>query len=113
MRYRQIYDHEWFRPGRRLWVSCCDCALIHVQELRLTGRFIEMRLTRDDRATAAARRGKGLPMTKVREPKKAAVTPADTAAALASLVRLSEEDGKRDHPSVAAARSVVERLKSD
>lgn len=119
MRYVQIYDHEWFKPSRDAPIICCDCGLTHRQELRLNGRFIEMRLTRDNRATAAARRGKGYQMTKVRKAKarkakvaKApAVTHEETAAALAALVQHVElEQGGRDLPMVATARALLARI---
>ena len=79
IRYPIISYGEWIRPRlRNFREQCCDCGLIHrldfriVDELRAAGAArsskskrarrtskpcIEFRTRRDDRATAAARRG--------------------------------------------------------
>jgi hypothetical protein len=56
--YRQVFDGEWVRPKRRGYkVACCDCGLIHVINYRIKDGHIEYQPTRDNRATAARRRG--------------------------------------------------------
>jgi hypothetical protein len=37
--------------------QCCDCGLIHRLDFRIVDGKVEFRTRRDDRATAAARRG--------------------------------------------------------
>jgi len=37
--------------------ECCDCGLIHRLDFRIVDGKVEFRTRRDDRATAAARRG--------------------------------------------------------
>lgn len=48
---------EWFHPRMRGFrLMCCDCALVHVVDIRTDSEGVAMRMRRDDRATAAARR---------------------------------------------------------
>ena len=52
----------WERPRRKGFrLGCCDCSLVHEVDFRLVptlngGRAIELRMKRDNRATAALRR---------------------------------------------------------
>jgi hypothetical protein len=75
-----------------------------------------MRLSRDNRATAAARRGKGLTMTmkrktsKPRAPKVKPVAHEELADTLRGLVTHMEGLGHRDHPLLQPAKALVERL---
>ncbi len=58
-KYVQIYDDEWVDVTARGHKSmCCDCCLVHVMDFRKDkdGGF-QVRVRRDNRATAAARRG--------------------------------------------------------
>lgn len=68
-RYGLIEDGtEWVSPRHRGFrLQCCDCGLVHVWRFRIVdvpgGRpVIEFQLRRDNRATAAVRRGP-LPFT--------------------------------------------------
>ncbi len=58
--YYQVTDGEWIRVKKRGYKEqCCDCALIHKMNFRITADGeIEIQTFRDDRATAAARRHK-------------------------------------------------------
>ena len=58
--YFQIKDGEWFSPTMRGHkFMCCDCSLVHILDFqRIEGGGIRLRARRDNRATAAARRGK-------------------------------------------------------
>ena len=53
-------DGEWFAPKRRGFRhQCCSCGLIHEIDFRTNARGqIEIRFTRHERATAAARRSR-------------------------------------------------------
>ena len=56
--YHQVYDGEWTLVSRRKHRHmCCDCCLVHVVDMRNSRNGTEMRYRRDNRATAAARRG--------------------------------------------------------
>jgi hypothetical protein len=62
MRKRVSYDvisyGEWTRPRMKDFrEQCCDCGLIHRLDFRIVDGRVEFRTRRDDRATAAARRG--------------------------------------------------------
>ena len=71
IRYYVVSDGEWIRPRMQNFrEQCCDCGLIHRLDFRIIdvrngalargrGLAIEVRTRRDDRATAAARRGFG------------------------------------------------------
>ena len=62
MSYEQIYDDEWIEPPRKGFkLRCCDCALVHTVDFRLTGNRILMRWMRDERATSGGRRKKKTP----------------------------------------------------
>lgn len=57
MKYRQLYDGEWFYPRRyKHRNACCDCGLVHEWTFKLEGRTIKMKASRNMRATAAKRR---------------------------------------------------------
>lgn len=56
-RYVKAGDGDWIWPVRRGWRHrCCDCDLIHTVNFRVRNGRIELQPTRDDRATATARR---------------------------------------------------------
>jgi len=60
-KYEQAIDGEWFGPirKRRMREQCCDCALVHIVDYKLTpDNELYFRARRDERATAAARRAK-------------------------------------------------------
>ncbi len=57
--YYHVTDGEWLQVARRgNKDQCCDCGLVHRTNYRL-GKHggIEVQVYRDDRATAAVRRG--------------------------------------------------------
>lgn len=57
--YHQVVDGEWIEIAMTDFREmCCDCGLVHTVDFRKRGRKFEMRARRDERATAAARRGK-------------------------------------------------------
>ena len=56
--YDVISYGEWTRPRMKDFrEQCCDCGLIHRLDFRIVDGRVEFRMRRDDRATAAARRG--------------------------------------------------------
>jgi hypothetical protein len=55
MKYDKNVD-EWFDAGRGFRLSCCGCHLVHDLEFRIKGDKIEVRIFRNERATAAMRR---------------------------------------------------------
>ena len=56
--YDVISYGEWTRPRmKNVREQCCDCGLIHRLDFRIVEGRVEFRTRRDDRATAAARRG--------------------------------------------------------
>lgn len=64
MKYKPAKNGEWIRPVKKGYkMACCDCGLVHVLEFAHVpwgrGRKIIFRAWRDERATAAKRRGKG------------------------------------------------------
>ena len=58
--YSDWIDGEWVRPKRRGFrEACCDCGLVHVVDHRIVkdskGLAIEVRVSRNERATAVVR----------------------------------------------------------
>lgn len=59
MKYPQVYEGEWVRPIKKGYkMQCCDCGLVHKVDFKISGRHVLLRAFRDERATAAVRRGK-------------------------------------------------------
>lgn len=57
MKYTQIHDGEWVEPIMHGFkVKCCDCHLVHEMDFKIIGHSVKFRATRNNRATAAARR---------------------------------------------------------
>lgn len=54
--YEQVEEGEWYTPSAKHKERCCDCGLTHRSEYRVRGGQIEIRVWRDERATANARR---------------------------------------------------------
>ena len=56
--YRQIYDGDWYYPTKTSHKDmCCDCGLVHTVDYRVEkGSRLAVRVQRDSRATANARR---------------------------------------------------------
>jgi len=52
-----VEDGEWFAPNMRDFrLKCCDCGLVHDLQMRTSNGEVEIRIARNERATAAARR---------------------------------------------------------
>ena len=72
MTFRPTLSGEWFTIARRrpLFISCCDCGLVHRVEVRVrrTGRqyAVRMRVFRERQMTATHRRQTALPFRKCR-----------------------------------------------
>jgi len=59
MKYIQVYDHQWLRVARKEREMCCDCQLVHDVYYRRNAKGqLVSKAVRNERATAAARRGK-------------------------------------------------------
>lgn len=63
MRYKRVVAGEWVNPIKKGYkMMCCHCGLVHRLEFDHVkwgrGRKIRFRAWRDERATAAARRGR-------------------------------------------------------
>ncbi len=59
VRYYQVSDGEprVYSTRETQKIACCDCGLVHVHRYRIRGKtLIEVRVWRDERATAARRR---------------------------------------------------------
>lgn len=64
MRYRTLSDGEWAQaPDGLAKIACCDCHLTHVFQFKRANSGIQYRGWRDNRATAAKRRGKMTPLS--------------------------------------------------
>lgn len=58
-KYPSLRPGQWVTPKRKYYnLMCCTCGLTHKMELGIRGRSIGVRFWLDNRATAAARRGK-------------------------------------------------------
>ena len=62
MKYAEEKAGKWIRPIKKGYkMACCDCGLVHIVEFGHipygNGRKIVFRVWRDNRATAAMRRG--------------------------------------------------------
>lgn len=69
--YEQVEDGKWFKPRKKAFQEqCCDCGLVHQIDYRVAGHSIEFRATRNDRATAAVRRGKAFQKLKLKTQEK-------------------------------------------
>lgn len=59
----KVYDdvpEGWFDIEQPLRIACCGCSLTHVFQIRKVGRKYQMRIERDERATALLRRHNGV-----------------------------------------------------
>jgi len=68
MRYQQQHDGDTIRPVMRGYrMLCCHCGLVHRLDFFVVhwgrGHKVEFKVWRDNRATAAARRGKAIKRT--------------------------------------------------
>ena len=59
MKLTQIHSGDWISPLMSNWrICCCSCGLVHDLKFKKDGRGIKVRVTVNNRATAAARRRK-------------------------------------------------------
>ena len=56
MSYIQVVEGEWLAWNKKERRMCCDCHLVHSVEYRQKKGDLEVRMYRDNRATAANRR---------------------------------------------------------
>lgn len=61
-KYDQVEHGDWMHlPRRGMKLACCDCGLVHFLSPKIDKRGrILVRVLRDDRASGAIRRAKGL-----------------------------------------------------
>lgn len=58
MIYEKPEEGEWVQPIKKGYkMACCDCGLVHKMDFRIAYGEIQFRAFRDNRATAAKRRG--------------------------------------------------------
>lgn len=62
----QIDDGTWYRVRGYTHIECCDCALVHKEEMRLVDGHLEWRAMRDDEATKFRRKELGIKVTRKR-----------------------------------------------
>ena len=60
----QIEDGKWYRMKGYTHTECCDCALVHKEEIRVVDGHIEWKAVRDDKATEKRRKELGIKITK-------------------------------------------------
>jgi len=60
----QIEDGKWYRVRGYTHNECCDCALVHREEIRLVDGHLEWRAMRDDAETARRRKDLKIKVTR-------------------------------------------------
>ncbi len=60
----QIEDGQWYRIRGYTHTECCDCALVHKEEIRLVDGHLEWRAMRDDVETRRRRTALGVKITR-------------------------------------------------
>jgi transcription initiation factor TFIIIB Brf1 subunit/transcription initiation factor TFIIB len=61
----QIEDGKWYRVRGYTHSECCDCALVHKEEIRLVDGHLEWRAYRDDETTNKRRKELGIKVNRV------------------------------------------------
>lgn len=56
----QVYEGEWTDFERHDRLQCCDCCLVHSIEWRVRNGGLQLKLSRENRSTAAYRREQGI-----------------------------------------------------
>lgn len=56
----QVIDGTWYRVRGYTHSECCDCALVHKEEMRLVDGHLEWRAMRDDAQTNKRRKQLGI-----------------------------------------------------
>lgn len=59
----QVFEGVWTKWDKGDRMQCCDCLLIHDIEWRIRDKKLELRMYRNNRSTAAYRRGGGIKIT--------------------------------------------------
>jgi hypothetical protein len=62
----QMEEGRWYRVRGYTHTECCDCALVHKEELRLVDGHIEWRAMRDDIQTDLRRKELGIKVSRKR-----------------------------------------------
>lgn len=60
----QMEEGKWYRVRGYTHTECCDCALVHKEEMRLVDGHIEWRALRDDKQTNERRKELGIKITR-------------------------------------------------
>jgi hypothetical protein len=60
----QITDGEWYRSAGYTHTECCDCALVHKEEMQLVNGHLEFRVTVDQKKTKQRRKELGIFVTR-------------------------------------------------
>ena len=61
----QVYEGAWYRIKGYTHTECCDCALVHREEIRLVDGHLEWRAMRDDKITDKRRKELGIIIKRV------------------------------------------------
>lgn len=56
--YRQAPEGKWILTHKCMAIACCDCGLVHLYRYKIVGNRLYRAVWRDNRRTAAVRRGK-------------------------------------------------------
>ena len=56
--YIQTFEGKWYDFNRNDTLICCDCSLVHKLQFKIVNGKIFIKFKRDNRATAAYRKGK-------------------------------------------------------
>jgi hypothetical protein len=60
----QMEEGKWYRVRGYTHTECCDCALVHKEEIRLVDGHLEWRAFRDDKETDKRRKLLGIKVTR-------------------------------------------------
>jgi transcription initiation factor TFIIIB Brf1 subunit/transcription initiation factor TFIIB len=60
----QMEEGKWYRVRGYTHTECCDCALVHKEEIRLVDGHLEWRAFRDDKETDKRRKSLGIKVTR-------------------------------------------------
>jgi transcription initiation factor TFIIIB Brf1 subunit/transcription initiation factor TFIIB len=60
----QMEEGKWYRVRGYTHTECCDCALVHKEEIRLVDGHLEWRAFRDDKETDKRRKALKIKVTR-------------------------------------------------
>jgi transcription initiation factor TFIIIB Brf1 subunit/transcription initiation factor TFIIB len=60
----QMEEGKWYRVKGYTHTECCDCALVHKEEIRLVDGHLEWRAFRDDKETDKRRKALKIKVTR-------------------------------------------------